>query len=388
MRIVMYTFEFLPFKGGIATYCHELACGLSTLGHTVTVVAPRSGNLNGEGLPYDVEWIGRNHGTFSSMVNGAVILRRVVARDVPDVVLVTQQYALIALAIFGGAMRSPTVPILHGSEILSQGAGGSLARRALAMFMKRFYDQCSRVICVSAYARELVVGTFGVRPGLAVVVHNGMRDRFDRDLDRGDEVRTRWGIGPHARVLLTLARLVPRKGQDTVIRALPKVIEKHPDVVYLCAGTGPYRDALVRLATEHGVQRHVVFAGGVEEREKYAYYDACDVFVMPSRQEGSSVEGFGLSFLEAWHAGKAVLGGAHGGVVEVIENGVDGVVVDPSRFEEVADAVLSLFARPCELREMGARGRVKARTRFTDTVMAEGVAAVLGPVVDGRDRRI
>lgn len=382
MKIAIYTFEFLPFKGGIATYCHELAYGMSAQGHTVTVVAPRSGRFNEGEVPYDIEWIGESRGRLELMIKGAMTLRKVVADQVPDAVLVTQQLALISLAIVGGAGKSDAVPILHGSEILNQGGDGSMGRRALAMVMKRFYRSCSAIVCVSAYARDLAVATLGIPMERTVVVHNGMRDRFYGHADRGGEVRRRWGIRREAEVLLTLARLVPRKGQDTVIRALPKLIERHPQIVYLCAGEGPYRDALVRLATELGVERHVVLAGGVSDEDKYSYYDACDLFVMPSRRQGGSVEGFGLSFLEAWHAGKAVVGGEHGGVLEVIDDGVDGVVVDPNSVESVAAAVLSLLAAPEKMREMGARGRVKARTRFSDTSMADAVASVLPAMRD------
>ena len=111
-------------------------------------------------------------------------------------------------------------------------------------------------------------------------------------------MREQWNISSTATVLLTFARLHPRKGQDVIIRALRNIIERHPNVMYLCAGTGPYRDTLSRLAIDYEVEDYVVFPGQVPEEEKYAYYDACDLFVMPSRREGNSVEGFGLSFLE------------------------------------------------------------------------------------------
>jgi phosphatidylinositol alpha-1,6-mannosyltransferase len=148
-------------------------------------------------------------------------------------------------------------------------------------------------------------------------------------------------------------------------------------VVYICAGTGDYRDSLELLASELGVADHVIFPGRVEEEEKYLYYAACDMFVMPSREDGDGVEGFGLSFLEAWHASKPVLGSTHGGVVEVIEDGVDGVAVDPHDVDLIASTINGLLNDPALLMRMGDAGQLKAKSRFTDVAMAQGVISAI-----------
>ena len=370
MKIAIYTFEFLPFSGGIATYCHELACGLSAHGHDVTVVAPGPERSDLGELPYEIEWIRTSQVRVALMLNGIRALRRIVKNQRPHVVLATNQYALISLSLFGALIRVVSVPIIHGSEVLSHSSHQTLPRRIVAWNMRRFYSDMSLVICVSSYVRCLFLSKFAIMAEGVVVVHNGMRDRFNPDIDRGDHVRKRWSIPRSTTVLLTLARLVPRKGQDVIIRALPRVIEKHGEVVYMCAGTGSYKETLERLAHDHGVQNRVIFPGRVPEDKKYSYYDACDLFVMPSRQHENTVEGFGLTFLEAWHASKPVLGGRHGGVPEVIEDGIDGTLVNPDCVESVADAIVSLLGAPSKLREMGRRGNEKARMRFTDTAMA------------------
>ena len=382
MRIVIYTFEFLPFSGGIATYCHELACGLSALGHHVTVVAPGSEQFKLGESPYRIEWIRSSRARVFLMVNGVRTLRRTVKSHRPDVVLATDQYALISLSLFGASIRVTSVPIIHGSEILRHSNDLTLLRRIVAWNMKRFYGDRSLVICVSAYSRSLFLSKFAIVANRVVVVHNGMKDRFNPDIDRGDQVRRQWRILESTTVLLTLARLVPRKGQDVIIRALSRVIEKHGEIVYMCAGTGSYKETLVRLAHDHGVQNHVIFTGRVPEEQKYSYYNACDLFVMVSRQHENAVEGFGLSFLEAWHASKPVLGGRHGGVPEVIEDGVDGRLVDADCVESVADVIVSMVRAPSELREMGRRGHEKAHMRFTEIAMATLVVNSLRERID------
>ena len=377
MRILLYTLEFIPFSGGIATYCYELACGLASRGHEVFVVAPESDEIATSELPFNVAWTRQFAARSLLILESVRTVRRVVVRFRPDVLLVTDQYALIGASVFGRLLRLKSVPIVHGSEILRHGRGETLIRRLLAARMQRFYQSRDLTICVSNYTRTLFMETFVVNSTKAEVVHNGMKNRYDAELHRGGLVRDRWDIRRTSFVLLTLARLVPRKGQDVVIKALPSVVAKCPDVVYLCAGSGPYQRALSDLAMEQGVSDNVIFSGQVTDAEKYAYYDACDLFVMPSRRDGQTVEGFGLSFLEAWHASKPVLGGRHGGVVELVEDGVDGVIVDPEAPDAVASAITSLIGAPSKLQEMGHRGHVKANDRYSDVIMADRVVDAL-----------
>ena len=328
-------------------------------------------------LPFHIEWVKQGTGKTSLKVRAAARVFRVVRSLVPDVLLVTERSALIAAAVFRSVSSVRTVPIVHGAEVLSHGNRSGLKRRMVASLMRKYYETRDLIICVSSYTRELLLNAFPIQSKNVVVVHNGIKNRFDGRIHCGATIRRKFQIEPATTVLLTIARLIPRKGQDVVIRALPKIISRHPDVVYMCVGVGPYRKSLMSLVTAHGLEGYVIFAGKVDEDEKYSYYDACDLFLMPSRREGNSVEGFGLTFLEAWHAAKPVLGGDHGGVVEVIDDGVDGVIVNPEDVRSVEDAVLSLVRSPSRMEEMGRRGREKAKRKFSDSAMVERMVTVL-----------
>ena len=378
MRIVIYTLEFLPFSGGIATYCYELACALRLSGHEVAIVAPKTGEVEIDVPSLRIEWIKVHSMRPVLMLRSIRKLHRVVRDFKPDVLFVMNAYALISASIFRPLLRARIVPILHGSEVLRHSNRRNLLEHLLAYQMQCFYKNRNMIVCGSLYARSLVLNAFPVPPENVVVVYNGMKNRFNPEIHCGASVRRRWNISSASTVLLTVARLVPRKGQDVVIRALPTIIEKHPDIVYICAGHGPYKETLARLTTDHGVSDHVIFPGKIADSEKYAYYDACDLFVMPSRKDGATVEGFGLSFLEAWHTSKPVLGGRHGGVTEVIEDGVDGIIVEPEDVGAIADAILSLVCAPSTLKEMGRRGHAKARQRFSGAIMADHVVRALG----------
>ena len=288
----------------------------------------------------------------------------------------TQQYALLSVALFQRLLPDRTVPVLHGSEILWHARRQGIGRRVIAAIMSRYYKSRELIICGSSFAQGLAVDAFPISRENSTVVYYGVRNGFDPRKHDGSAIRRRLGLEPGAVVLLTVARLVPRKGQDVLIRALPAVLRRNPDVVYVCVGEGAYRTRLEEFARSVGVQDRVVFAGRVPEAEKYSYYAACDLFVMLSRRDGDTVEGFGLSFLEAWHASKPVVGGNHGGVVEVIDEGVNGFIVDARDERQVARVLNEALRDRDRLQSMGMRGHLKSAT-FSQISMARALLAVV-----------
>jgi glycosyltransferase involved in cell wall biosynthesis len=169
---------------------------------------------------------------------------------------------------------------------------------------------------------------------------------------------------PHGRrVILTVARLAASeqyKGHDVVLRALPQVIEREPNLTYLIVGDGDDRPRLETVAERLKLRDHVVFTGRVSDEELAACYRACEVFVLPARtvldERDPKGEGFGIVFLEAMAFGKPVIGPACGAPVELIRQGEHGLLVKPEDPAAVADAVLRLLNSPEEARRMGESG--------------------------------
>ncbi|MEG3616657.1 glycosyltransferase family 4 protein [Isoptericola haloaureus] len=174
----------------------------------------------------------------------------------------------------------------------------------------------------------------------------------------GRAVRERHGIPADAPVVLCAARLVERKGQDTLVRALPAVLREIPDARLLLVGDGPAADRLRRLVDEHGVSDHVVLAGGHPHAAMPAFYSAADVFAGPSRTRrgGLEVEGLGIVYLEAQAAGLPVVVGDSGGAPDAVRDGVTGFVVDGTDPDDVAARLVELLADPVRSRRMGAAG--------------------------------
>src|SRR5262249_54142891 len=131
------------------------------------------------------------------------------------------------------------------------------------------------------------------------------------------------------RILTTVSRLVWRKGHDTVLYALPHILEQMPNVIYRIVGAGPESKRLRNLTRALGLQAHVEFCGEVSDADRERLLHACDVFVFASRQTPTDFEGFGIAVLEAMQHAKPVVITRAGGVPEIIEDGHTGLIVEP-----------------------------------------------------------
>ncbi|MBV9096809.1 MAG: glycosyltransferase family 4 protein [Frankiaceae bacterium] len=175
---------------------------------------------------------------------------------------------------------------------------------------------------------------------------------------RGAAVRASLGLANRP-VVVCVSRLMPRKGQDVLLRALPAIRSAVPDAALLLVGGGPSRGDLERYVDRAGLRPHVVLTGSVPAAELPSYYGAGDVFAMPCRTRlgGLDVEGLGMVYLEAAACGLPVVAGRSGGAPDAVRDGDTGVVVDGSSVDAVAGAVSGLLSDPGRAAAMGARGR-------------------------------
>jgi phosphatidylinositol alpha-1,6-mannosyltransferase len=194
----------------------------------------------------------------------------------------------------------------------------------------------------------------------------------------GADVRKRHGLVDRP-VIVCVSRLVPRKGQDVLIRALPLVQQRVPDAALLIVGGGPDAPRLRALAASVGVADDVVLTGSVPWEELPAHYDAGDVFAMPcrTRRAGLEVEGLGIVFLEASATGLPVVAGRSGGSPDAVLDGVTGHVVDGTSVAEVGVAVRDLLADPVRAAAMGAAGRAWVEAEWRWDVLAARLRELL-----------
>jgi glycosyltransferase involved in cell wall biosynthesis len=180
---------------------------------------------------------------------------------------------------------------------------------------------------------------------------------------------------PEGRVILTVGRWQANeryKGMDTLVTALPRLLTRWPELQLLAVGDGDDRAWLEDLAEKNGVNRHVHFLSGLSFAELAACYDACEMFALPSRGEG-----FGLVYLEAMAHSKPVIGGAHGGAPEVIEDGVTGYLVPHGDAAQLATSIETLLSDPAMAQKMGGRGRQRVEREFRFSVFAKSLKRIL-----------
>jgi len=353
-RVLLVTNDFPPRRGGIQSYLQELVDHLVAAGtHSLTVYAPKwkgSDDFDAR-APYQVV---RHPGTLM-LPEPSVAGRMRKLIDSHDIDTVwfgaAAPLALMApLARRAGVNR--VVASTHGHEV-----GWSmlpLARTAL----RRIGTDTDVVTYVSSYTRGRFASAFGKDAALEHVPPGVDTDRFAPDEVARAELRARYGLGKRP-VVVCLSRLVPRKGQDMLIRAMPAIRQRVPGAALVIVGGGPYRTSLRRLAHSFGVAEHVVFTDGVPGDELPAHHALADVFAMPCRTRGAGldVEGLGIVYLEASATGVPVVAGRSGGAPETVRDGETGVVVDGWDVGAIAASVSDLLADPDRAARMGAAGR-------------------------------
>jgi phosphatidylinositol alpha-1,6-mannosyltransferase len=189
------------------------------------------------------------------------------------------------------------------------------------------------------------------------------------------------------KVLFTCARLIERKGIDNVIKTLPLIKEKIPNVIYLIAGEGEYKNKLEDLVKKEGLEIYVKFLGNLDHYKELPYfYYLCDIFIMPSRQlENYDIEGFGLVFLEAGAFEKPVIGPNIGGPTDAIVDKVTGLQVNPYDINEIAKAIITLLSDKEYAEKLGKKARQRVIDEFRWQDRADKIYRITQKIVNGYD---
>ncbi|MEB3051881.1 glycosyltransferase family 4 protein [Mycolicibacter sp. MYC123] len=376
-RVLLVTNDFPPRPGGIQCYLEELVCRIAAGGrHQITVYAPKWRGAEDFDAAADAAGyqVVRHPGTL--MLPGRAVdarMRRLIAEGVIDTVWFGAAAPLALLAQrarSAGATR--VVASTHGHEV-----GWSMLPGARSV-LRRIGDTCDTVTFVSHYTRGRFAAAFGPDAALEHLPPGVDTGRFRPDPAARERLRERHGLGGRPTVVC-VSRLVPRKGQDMLIRALPAIRQRVDGAALVIVGGGPYAERLHKLAAECGVADSVTFTGGVPAAELPAYYLLGDVFAMPCRTRGSGmdVEGLGIVFLEASAAGVPVVAGDSGGAPETVLDNRTGRVVDGRSVSQIADAVSTLLADPDRAAAMGNAGREWATGHWGWDGLADRMADLL-----------
>ena len=359
-RVLVVTNDFPTRRGGIESFVLALCEGMPP-DQVVVYTASMPGDREYDaGLPFPVY-----RDPSGTLLPTRAVGRRaasVLRRHGCDRVLFGASAPLGLLApTLRGAGADRIVALTHGHEVWW--ARLPVARRLL----RRIGDSVDVMTYVSEWCRRHIAPALSTesRARMTRLSPGVDTERFFPGCG-GTQVRQRLGIGLTSPVVVCTARMVRRKGQDTLVRAWPGVLRVHPDAVLLLVGDGPDRRRLERLARAEGVTPSVVFTGSVPWQEVPAYTDAGDVFAMPCRTRlwGLEPEAWGIVFLEAQACGLPVLVGRSGGAPEVLADGALGMLVDGTG-PLVGEALLVLLG---ERGQMGERADPARPLAWTSVV--------------------
>lgn len=367
MRVFVVTNDFPPRIGGINDYVGQLFRRFPAGTVTVFSSTYRGAAVFDRGYPQEVVRLA------TGMMLPTPSVRRQLHAELrarrPDVVLFG---ALWPLGHMGPAV-SRKLDLAYGG--FSHGL--ELTGALVPGLLRHVGSRASLLTAVSDWARHRLEPAFGWRGRMGLLpsgidttaFHPGVRD---------DVVRERHGLGD-APVVCCVSRLVARKGQDMLIRALPRLAQSVPGVRLLIVGGGPHEGTLRALAASTGVADRVVLAGAVSYADLPSYFRAGDVFAMPcrSRLGGLDIEALGAVFLQGQAVGRPVVVGNSGGAPEAVQDGVTGLVVDPESPAAIADALASLLADPARAERMGRAGAEWVHNEWTWDVMTRRLQQML-----------
>jgi phosphatidyl-myo-inositol dimannoside synthase len=371
MRTLLVTNDFPPRPGGIQSFVHNLAVRQPPDSVVVYASTWRGAAKFDAEAPFEVvrEETGLLLPTPAVARRAAQLAR---ARGCDTVWFgAAAPLGLLARGLHRRAGITRAVAQTHGHEIgwaALPGARGLLRRIARSVDVVTYLGEYTRVRLDRAL--HGLAELRRLAPGVDIEAYSPGVD--------GGEVRRRHGLTDRP-VVVCVSRLVPRKGQDALIRALPAVRRRLPDAALLVVGGGPYRSTLERLAHQTGLAGHVVFTGTVPATQLPAYYAAGDVYAMPCRTRGRGldVEGLGIVYLEASATGLPVVAGDSGGAPEAVRDGETGYVVNGRDIDAIADRVATLLADPALARRMGGAGRAWVEREWRWELQAERMRRLL-----------
>ncbi len=355
--LILVTHEFFPHRGGIAVYAAEMAKAACAEGYAVEVWAPA--------LPVDAtepDWPFQVHRlnlagdhSLESQWRMAQHLRKNLPR-LPESILYIPEpgplLALLLLQFFEHVHTAGLVITFHGSEIQRLSA-----RRFLRWSTKHLLLRTARIGVVSEFAGQLLAKHFPVSAGKVVVTPGALRTDLTVPAAPPDRAR-------HGRiVILTVARLNPRKGQLQVIEALKRLPPaQQARLEYRLVGchSKDNYETLLKTAAEDA-NFPVKFLGDIPDEKLGAVYADADIFAMTSMPHRQSVEGFGLVYLEAGAHGLPVVAHDIGGVAEAVLHGETGLLVAPGDTSALTAALAQLIDDAALRQRLGAAGRARAR---------------------------
>lgn len=372
-KVIIYSEDFPPYPGGIAQWAAGVANSLIKLGHEVRVITRYREKYSDKFQEWKflVQYVQGDHWkqlrswywykSLKQLLNNGVL---------PDLIIATTWNCSRGLLAITKKNNIKLVTVAHGLEVTRKMS--AIKKKWLSRTLKKN----DYVISVSHFTRNKILEMYPVDPRKIIVFPNGVDLSIFKPELETHSLKKKHNLTDE-KIILTLARVVERKGHDKVIEAIPAVLKKIPNLKYIIAGSyeNSYYNKLQHLIVDLKFTEVVIFTGYIHPNEIPDYYNLCDVYIMPSRELESSgdTEGFGITYLEANACGKPVIGGNSGGVSDAIVDGETGFLVNPTDVDEIANKLFLLLSDPELAQKLGKNGRDRIKKSYTWDIITRDI---------------
>lgn len=352
-KAVLFTTDFPPSNGGgILTHSHFLVDSLSQLGWQFCVLSEYYIDSTDENISDYSKKQGYSIYRMPKAPNKLSFIKKIwfcykiVKKFDPDIIIGSGRHPVWIAAIISKMTRTKLVTIGHGTEFTQVTSKNDLKWNRLA------FGKSDLLIAISEHTKS-IIKKCSIVPKKMVVITNAANESIFKKLPE-EEIATFKKkhnlVGK--RVILATGALSERKGQNVLIRALPKILEKIPNAIFVAIGIPHKKDKMISLAEQLDVIGSVQFPGVVSEQDLVLWLNSCDLFSMTSVNDKGDYEGFGIAVLEAALCGKTAVVSNNGGLPEAVSHGVTGLVVPENDPEATANAIIDLLSDETKLNRL------------------------------------
>jgi phosphatidyl-myo-inositol dimannoside synthase len=327
-KTLLLTHEYYPYNGGVAVYCYNLFEHLPSARYIVLT----DQKANDRRVPVISKKILSSF-MKPSWLKGISIVKKIVREQGIECIVTPNILPLgnIAQAV-GKSLHIPYVISLHGLDINL----GLTNKKTMTLSILKG----AKHIITNSNATKKIVDTLKLTVPITVITPYMSTERLTVDAGTSASLIKRYG---KKKIILTVGRLVKRKGQDMVIKAMPDILRKVPDAHYCIIGNGPDKGYFEECIAETRMERHVDIIPDVPNGKLGSYYNHASLFAMPTRTVGSDVEGFGIVFLEAAHFALPIVAGRTPGITESIGGDDCAVFTNGDNIEDITEACIHLL---------------------------------------------
>ena len=357
-HIILITQDFPPNAGGIQTWCVELSKKFSDSGINVTVITKAYEGFSKEPFSYkNIEVVRLSADNWKSKKNYR-LYKGISSYNTPNSIVLCSNWKMAVPAyLYSRFHKLNYFVVCHGLD-------GYEKRKKNRILQRKAFKYSAGTIAVSEFTKQYVIENC-IKTDIDVINNGVDSNQFFKSKPK-EQIIQKYKIDRSKLNILNVGRIEERKGFDYTIEAIKNI----DNIIFHIGGKGKYQQTLMELVEKYGINDKVIFHGFIPDEDMNELYNAVDLFVMPSRKAGYSIEGFGITYLEAAACGTPSIGGRVSGAADAIEDRKSGILVDSNSIDSIRDGIQYFIDNPVKLQEMGKYALERSK-KFTWRIIAD-----------------